>query len=239
LVAAPAVAMRAFYHDSLGLRPAGGGTDWLAIDAGATRLTFRAAPPGAERPFYHFAFDIPENKILAAREWLLARTPLMPIPERLRDPAYPPDVAHFATWNAHALYFFDQAGNVVEFIARHDLAAAARAREARPMATARGAFGSRDILHASEIALVVDDVPGAAAEISRATGLAPYRGGDEQFVALGDEQGLLLVMRRGRGLNLVPESGEKAAGVFPTAVGLRGAVAKTLQVAGFPYTIRR
>jgi catechol-2,3-dioxygenase len=134
-------------------------------------------------------------------------------------------VVNYGHWNAHSLFFFDPAGNVVEYIARHDL------KNAAP-----GAFGSADILYASEIAFVVDDVPSAAAQLREAAGVRQYRGGDGQFMALGDEHGLLLVMRRGRVISFdSPE--RKAVEVFPTAARVRGARRGNHRVAGFPYEL--
>ena len=50
----------------------------------------------------------------------------------------------------------------------------------------------------SEIGLVVDDVAAAAAGMKEMAAVAPYKGGDDEFTAMGDEYGLLLVMKRGR-----------------------------------------
>jgi hypothetical protein len=85
---------------------------------------------------------------------------------------------------------------------RHDLGNAAP-----------GPFTSLDILYASEIAFVVDDVPATAETLRGVAGVEQYRGGSDQFLALGDERGLLLVMRRGRNLGLASPR-RRAADVF-------------------------
>lgn len=222
---APLARMREFYHRSLGLRVVEEAADRLTVAAGQSRLTFRAAGAGGGEPFYHFAFNIPENKLRAAHRWQKERTPLLPVPAALRDPDYPDDVVHYRHWNAHAVFFFDPAGNVVEYIARHDLGNAAR-----------GEFGSGDILYASEIAFVVDDVAAAAARLGEAAGAGPYKGATDQFAAVGDEHGLLLVMKRGRVISFdAPE--RKAVGVFPTAAVVRGARRARYAVPGFPYEV--
>jgi catechol 2,3-dioxygenase-like lactoylglutathione lyase family enzyme len=225
LTAAPIDAMRQFYGTSLGLPVVRLG-ERLEVHAGGSRLVFRYDPAAAE-PFYHFAFNIPENKILLAREWQAARTPLLPIPERLRDARFPPDVVDYRHWNAHSVFFLDPGGNVVEYIARHDL------RNARP-----GAFTPDDILCASEIGLVVDDVPAVARLLSQAVGWTAYRGSSEAFTPLGDEHGLLLVFKRGRILNFQAAGTEKAARVFPTAVTVRAQRTVALRLDGFPYQLR-
>jgi hypothetical protein len=50
----------------------------------------------------HVAFQYSENKIVAAREWQLARSPLLPIPERNRAAGLPPDVVDYSHWNARS-----------------------------------------------------------------------------------------------------------------------------------------
>jgi hypothetical protein len=124
------------------------------------------------------------------------------------------------------VYFFDPAGNVVEYIARHDLA--------NP---APGGFSSADILCVSEIGLIVDDVIAVADSLKGVVGLSSYRGASDLFTALGDEMGLLLVMKRGRFLNFDPSTDEKAARVYPTAATVGAPGAATHRIAGFPYVL--
>lgn len=213
--------MRNFYGGLLGMRVVEDQPGRLTMAAGETLLTFVAAEAAAEQPFYHFAFNIPENKAAAAWKWQKQRTPLLQIPMPLRDAAYPPDVVNYAHWNAHSVFFFDPAENVVEYIARHDL------QNGSP-----GDFGPSDILYASEIAYVTDDVPSLAKQITSVSGAKPYRmGGDENFTALGDDQGLLLVMKRGRVISFdAPE--KKAVAVFPTKATWRGADATVHRLGG-------
>ena len=218
--------MREFFSRTLGLQVIEDKPGQLTVAGGATRLTFRPSGPEHGKPFYHFAFNIPENKLLSALAWQKARSPLMPIPARLRDPKLPDEVVDFRHWNAHSIFFFDPGGNVVEYIARHDL------KNARP-----GGFGSDDILYASEIAFVVDDVKEGSAAVKPVAGVEQYRGADDQFTALGDEMGLLLVMKRGRVLNFDPTSTEKAAAVFPTAATIAGPRTASYAWPGFPYAL--
>src|SRR5438105_3176896 len=65
LTAASLAAMKAFYHGALGLHVLAEERERLTIGAGKTRLTFVPAGSADGKPFYHFAFNIPENKILA------------------------------------------------------------------------------------------------------------------------------------------------------------------------------
>lgn len=216
--------LQAFYRDVLGLRVLQDQSDRLVIAAGQTTLTF--IPGTGSNPFYHFAFNIPENKIISALNWQKERTSMLPIPERLRDDNYPSEVVNYFHWNAHSVFYLDPAGNVVEYIARHDL-----------KNPAPGGFDTRDLLYISEIGLIVDDVPSTASVVKKVVGVDQYRGGDENFMALGDEDGLLLIMKRGRILNFDPTSDSKAARVFQTEVRVRGSERVTHDFGAFPYKL--
>jgi catechol-2,3-dioxygenase len=225
LASAPLEKMKEFYHQSLGLRVVEEKPERLTIAAGATQLTFLPQSTDKEKPFYHFAFNIPENKVLAAHRWQKERTPLLPIPRTLRDPKYPDDVVNYSHWNAHSIFFFDPSGNVVEYIARHDLDNAAP-----------GDFDSADILCASEIAFVVDDVAGSTTKLKEVAGVEQYKGASDQFAAVGDEHGLLLVMKRGRVISFdAPE--KKAVSVFATRAAVRGDRPAKYLHPEFPYEV--
>jgi hypothetical protein len=203
LTAVPLDRMQEFYCQTIELELVSPTEAGLTVRAGGTSITFVPTAPehltspggrineggvgsGSGEPFYHFAFNIPENRILAARRWQLERTALVPTPENLRDPAYPDDVRHFANWNAHSVFFFDPAYNVVEYIARHDLDNAAEDSES---------FGPEDLLYCSEIGFLVapDDREEIAGRVARQIGLNEYPRGNSPW-AMGDERGLLLVL---------------------------------------------
>lgn len=192
----------------------------LTVDAGATRLTFLQRSSEEAAPWYHIAFNIPENKILHARDWQRARTPFDNNVEAPRHPDHP-DIVHFAHWDAHAVFFRDPAGNLLEHIARHTLDY-----------TRSGPFTSRDIRCCSEIAIILDaeDLRADADAIGGEIGLTRYRTSSSRFVALGDENGLVLVMRKGVSLR-------GRADVFPTHIEIDSARPVRLAVEGLPYTI--
>ena len=156
-----------FYAERLDLPRAGDG-----IQVGETVLRFVQGSPAR----YHLAFAIPENQIEDARRWLQDRAAM------LSD-----EIFDFDFWNAHAVYFEDADGNVLELIARHDLA----------NATA-GTFTSASLLEANEVGLAVADPPAAVRALERGLGLPVFSGDRSAFTAVGGERGLLIVVPSGR-----------------------------------------
>ncbi|MCZ6574658.1 MAG: hypothetical protein O7C98_16010 [Planctomycetota bacterium] len=204
---------RAFYSKTLGLPVVAESKQSFTIEAGGTTLEFEQASDQAA-PFYHFAFNIPENKLAKAKQWLIPRCPL------LRDSWTGADELFFEAWNAHATYFHDPAGNIVEFIARHTL------QNARG-----GAFGVEDILYASEIGLVGDQEQ-LGEQIMGALGVRRYH---HSPMFVGDEHGLFVLAPVGR--PWIPER-VKAAAVFPAEVTVAGHGRQSLECDGHPYRIR-
>jgi catechol 2,3-dioxygenase-like lactoylglutathione lyase family enzyme len=154
--------------------------DMFVLQIGVSRLTFTHTNK-KHGGIAHFAFNIPENQFLAAKQWLQQRTPLW----RKTDGG---DEFFFEAWNAHALYFHDPDGNILELIARHTL----------PSASSQP-FSQKSILNISEIGIVTDDVPAQVAAIEERIDAAVYCGpGSDSFTPVGDEEGLFIVVKRGR-----------------------------------------
>lgn len=239
LTAAPLAEMRAFYADNIGFPVGVESASEITFQIGATKLTFVSAKPGQIKgnagrgngePMYHFAFNIPSDKIRAARDWQRERTPLVPPRPNIRDAEYPDDVWHFRHWNAHSVFFFDPAWNIVEYIARHDLNS--KSRDV-------GKFDAKDILYASEIGFVTNrpDQKKTVAFMREKLGLSEYPRGAEPW-AMGDERGLLLCLAR-----LGDQWAEHTRtpvnwGVFPTECTIRGAKPSVHSVDAFPYIVR-
>ena len=188
----------------------------LEARAGETNLVFVKAQPDFDGA-YHFAFNIPENQIQHAKEWVLARTELL-LDENKQD------VFDFSNWNAHSIYFKDTAGNVLEFIARHDL-----------KNTVEGKFEGSQILNVSEIGLPSNDVMGLANELCAKLELSVFRQQpNENFTPVGDDNGLFILPIKNR--IWFPNSGVPAK-LLP--IKIRGeANGKEWEVRGFPYEIQ-
>lgn len=217
--------LRYFYHHTLEMKVLYQKTNEITFLAGATQLTFVKAPAEMGHPWYHLAFNIPENKLLQARNWQLKRSKLIATPQRLVDPKYPNDVRHFRHWNAHSVFFWDPAGNLLEYIARHDLE---NRRD--------GSFTSEDILYISEIAFVVDDQPAAAQQLHHSLGLEVYPKHSRFWWAMGDELGLLLcIPKRLWGQNTEQT---KKFEVFPTEAIIQGEKSQNFQLSNYPYQVK-
>lgn len=210
---APDVAAQArFYAAGLGLPVEATGAR-LTINIGYTRLTFLPAAPDWAG-FYHFAINIPPDQFTAAKAWVARRVPL------LRD-RHGADEFDFRSWDAHALYFYDPAGNIVELIARQALPAAG------------GAFGPAHWLGVSEIGLTTEAVGPTVDGLREALGLDVFRGSHSpNFVALGDDLGLLIVVQAGR--EWYPDTGRNAG---PAALAARLALddGRHVELGGPPY----
>ncbi len=207
-------AQRDFYENSLEL-PVELSSSSLEVKAGKTDIVFLQASPGFEGA-YHFAFNIPENQIHAAKEWISSRVPL------LRDESGN-DEFDSKSWNSDSIYFKDPAGNVLEFIARHNLK--------NPM---DGSFDSRQILNVSEIGLPSDGVMGLANELCTRLGLSVFmQQPNESFTPVGDDHGLFILPARDRIWK--PDSGVPAR-LLPVKVRVE-ANGKGWEVRGVPYEV--
>lgn len=177
-----------FYTQVIGLPVLQTTSESLTFQAGASRLTFTEAPAQGS---YHFAFNIPENQLASAKNWLNQRVSL------LKDSAGV-DTFYSENWNAHNVYFCDTAGNVLELIARHTA----------PDASDRP-FDAASLLNISEIGIAADDVPAQIATIQAQIDAPIYRGpGSNTFSPIGDEHGLFIVVSHGR--IWFPETGKPA-----------------------------
>jgi hypothetical protein len=187
----------------------------LEVKARDTELLFTQAEPDFDGA-YHFAFNIPENQLHAAKEWIASRVPLL-------SDETGKDEFESKTWNSHSVYFKDAAGNVLEFIARHNLKNAVEDE-----------FDSSQILNVSEIGLPSEDVISWANELCTKLKLLVFRQEpNESFTPVGDDNGLLILPIKDR--IWIPNSGVPAK-LLPVRV--RGNVdGKEWEVRGVPYEI--
>jgi len=170
-----------FYNRILSIEILDENLQTVRFAAGKSILTFieRELP---ERPVYHFAFNIPENKMEEAIQWSKGKFELLPVTE---DGV----IADFSLWNAHSIYFKDNNGNVLEFIARHDLKNSTAER-----------FSAALIECISEIGVVAENVKALTDHFSAQYGLPIFSKQPrlENFAALGDDHGLVIIVGNNR-----------------------------------------
>ncbi|GMK47146.1 hypothetical protein PghCCS26_42760 [Paenibacillus glycanilyticus] len=203
---------KSFYTGLLGLPLIEETEDSFTVKAGHTRLTFKQAN---ESYVYHFAFNIEENKLKSAVRFVRERTRTL---SDGRD-----EIFHFQDWNAHACYFYDAAGNIVEFIARHNLAS-----------QAEGPFSiQKDVQGISELGMPAAAVPEVVQYCRDELGIDPWRGNGTNFQPVGDEHGLFIVASQDR--SWFPT--QTQAEVVPFSVTIAGAQDRRSVIPGYPYEI--
>jgi catechol-2,3-dioxygenase len=168
-----------FYCGNFGLRKLLFSENVLEIQAGNSILCFRKVADS--KPYYHFAFNIPHNQIKEAVEWLGKKAQIIYTENSA--------IVDFRNWDAESVYFRDTNENIVEFIAR---------REVDNASDEPFAAGS---LHSiSEIGIVVENIQDACSLFLENYQLAPFvkQPVKENFAALGDDNGLLILSTEGR-----------------------------------------
>lgn len=168
---------KAFYNQVMEMDILNETDQSLSFSAGSSILTFQLSNVSTH-PTYHFAFNIPENQIQDAINWANGKVELLAVTANSK-------IADYQSWNAHAIYFRDNNGNVLELIARHDLKNASAA-----------AFIPAAIECISEIGLVTAEVPAFTDQLMTAYGLTLFskQPRQENFAALGDDRGLFIIV---------------------------------------------
>ncbi len=156
----------------------------ITITAGETKLIFEEITAD-ENPFYHFAFNIPSNKLQQAFDWVKQKLDLL----WLKD--YDGFIADFVNWHAKSFYFKDPAGNILEMIARFDL-----------NDIVDEPFSSRQIRNVSEMGIVFpvktfdEDVKALMKNFS--LNYFDKQPPLPQFRAIGNDDGLFIVVPESR-----------------------------------------
>lgn len=120
---------------------------------------------------YHFAYNIPFDQIENARDWLSYYTEIQPFQGE--------EIVNFPKWGANAIYFYDPAGNILELIGRKPL-----------QEKGKGVFNFQSLINISEVGWPVDEVRAAVQKL----GMPLYSQFGPAFSAVGDEEGLLIVV---------------------------------------------
>jgi hypothetical protein len=190
--------MKNFYINQLGFRMMEESESFFRFEAGTTAVTFQQAKRGS-MPVYHFAMNIPENQINDAKILLEDKVKILQYEKE--------SIISFKTWNAHSIYFYDPVGNIVELIARHGLN--------NPSAIN---FDMQHCICVSEIGIAVTDVLSTVTQLEEIFQETPWRTPSETFAPIGDEQGLIILVRTEREWFM----SDNAAYPYPLSVCIRG-----------------
>lgn len=145
-------------------------TGSLKIGSGILTFKFKEnVRPG------HFAFNIPSNREEDALKWLRKRVQILSF-EGV-------EITDFKSWNAKAIYFFDNDLNIVEFISRKKI-----------KAFNEKDFSSNSILNISEIGLVTTELEKTYQQLNRFQKIAVFDGNIERFCAVGNEEGMFVLI---------------------------------------------
>lgn len=206
--------MKNFYQESLGLNILRTDKNSVTFSAGSSLLTFETDQT-VSNPFYHFAFNIPSNKFIEAKEYIKsAGIELISLNGN--------DEFDFQSWNAHSIYFYDPAGNILEFISRHNLNNCSDLN-----------FTGSSILSISEIGLPVGSVKSFYEEIESELGITFFSGDKDSFAAIGDDNGLFILVKTGR--IWFPDCGK--AKEFPAKIIIKSDRIKDLNKILYKYHI--
>ncbi|HEX3165431.1 MAG TPA: hypothetical protein VHQ93_04175 [Chitinophagaceae bacterium] len=174
----------------------------FTIRAGLSKLIFEKTEDPLSYPNYHFAFNIPSNRIQEAHDWLKEKTELLWIED------YQSYITDFRGWNAHSVYFLDPAGNIGELIARADL-----------NDIINEPFSSKHIRNVSEIGLVFPEkgFQRSIEQILKDYKLEYFSKQPplEKFCAIGNEEGLFIIVPEDRSWYPCKD---KPAGIFPMKI---------------------
>jgi len=204
-----------FYKNVLELQVTDDSDVQFTIHTRGSKLIFEKTQDPLSYPDYHFAFNIPSNRIHEAHGWVKERTALLWIED------YQGYITDFSNWNAKSVYFLDPAGNIVELIARADL-----------NDIVDESFSSVHFRNVSEIGLVFP-APAFKKSIEHllSDNNLEYFSKQpplENFCAVGNDEGLFIIVPENR--SWYP-CNDKPAGIFPMKISLLvGNVAKRISL---------
>jgi catechol 2,3-dioxygenase-like lactoylglutathione lyase family enzyme len=170
-----------FYSSVLGLRIIEKTDASLLISCGRSVLRFLRSEEKTN-PVYHFAFAVPYVNFKEAVTWASIHLNLINLEHNNV-------IAEFINWNARAVYFKDNNGNILEFISRTS--------EGEVM---HEPFDPTLIQHIAEVGIVTDSVAVFARQLSNTYKIPVYEKQPlhDNFGAMGDDSGLLILSSPGR-----------------------------------------
>lgn len=126
---------------------------------------------------YHLAIHIPAQQEEQALKWLQKRVSILKDGDK--------EIIDFPAWKARSIYFYDADKNIVEFISRKD-----------HFEPASENFSERNIIGVSEIGMATANVEEKFSFLNDNFGLQKFTGDYERFCAMGDDEGLFIIINK-------------------------------------------
>lgn len=181
-----------FYKNTIGFDILNETEKSITFLVGTSKLTFEIVEVKI-CPKYHFAFNIPSNKLVEALNCFSNKVDLIPNGnnEYIND---------FKDWKANSIYFYDNNRNILELITRIDLNNSTEKH-----------FSVDSILNINEIGIVVEFPIELGEEIIQKNNTNFFAKGPKRpdFVAVGNENGLFVISNHHRNWYPTQERAEK------------------------------
>lgn len=183
---------KTFYERTIGFEKIEETDKTVSFSTGTSKLRFELTTHNYH-PKYHFAFNIPQNKIEEAVKWTSART-------KLAQTDNNSFVTNFEDWKAKAIYFFDNNRNILEFISRTDL-----------NNPSNDEFSVKSVLNINEVGLVSEQPLFTGTQIIEKTKTSFFDKGSKSdaFAAVGNDHGLFVISNTNRNWYPTTERSEK------------------------------
>lgn len=192
-------AQKKFYEETLGLKILHSHEKEISFKMGRSILKFIK---NSESEPYHFAINIPSNKVNKALEWLKERVEIQKDGEN--------EIIDFPAWNAESIYFYDPDKNILEFISRKNL----DYKSTNP-------FNCKDLFEISEIGIATENFKEKFDMLISDVGVIKFGGGKEVFSALGSETGLFILIDKNK-KDWFPTNDKALAAEFIVKIELNG-----------------
>ncbi|WP_159518804.1 VOC family protein [Sunxiuqinia indica] len=169
-------AQKEFYCETLNFPLLNESSTSFSLAVGSSTLIFKYREQVTP---YHIAINIPSYQDPEALAWLRKRIPVIKYEGK--------GLVDFVHWNARAIYFYDLDQNIVELIARKSLAI-----------QSLDTFDHHAFLNISEVGMPTTDIEKCNRQIQQLGNLPIYDGDFNRFCALGDENGLFILIDKNK-----------------------------------------
>lgn len=168
--------LKIFYSEVLGCPLKNSASKEFQLQIGTTTLTFEEQALATP---YHFAINIPANKIEEAADWLRQRVEILPGKDG--------EIVDFSSWKAKSVYFYDSDKNIVELIARERIGK-----------QTQNTFEANQFLSISEIGIPVENILHTYDQLSAIAPFPVFSGSFDTFCAIGNDEGLFIVIDKNK-----------------------------------------